>query len=182
MRHATPATHRQVQVLVRRGARDDRSPLVTHREPKPADGTLCLGCDAVFIRKTWRRRLLSPATYLAAPRDLCPACRQVFHHEAYGEVSIQGPLPADTRAAVLKRIRNVAVRAAFTQPERRLVAIEGGDGGFQVFTTSQKLAHRIAAELRKAFGGRVTYSWSDRGGRLLARWRPSDHGKPGGGP
>ena len=141
MRHATPATHGQVQIPVRRGSRNDR-----------------------------------------APRDLGPACRPVFHHEAYGEVSVQGPLPADTRAAVLQRVRNVATRAAFTQPQRRLVAIEGGDGGFQVFTTSQKLAHRIAAEPRKAFGGRVSYAWSDRGGRLLARWHAADHHKTGGGP
>ncbi|MBV8356385.1 MAG: hypothetical protein JO189_00400, partial [Deltaproteobacteria bacterium] len=38
-----------------------------------------------------------------------------------------------------------------------------------VLTTSQKLAHRLAHELKKAFGGRVTYNWSDDG-TLLAHW------------
>jgi hypothetical protein len=32
-----------------------------------------------------------------------------------------------------------------------------------VLTTSQKLAHRLAHELKKAFGGGVTYAWSDDG-------------------
>jgi hypothetical protein len=41
----------------------------------------------------------------------------------------------------------------------------------EVLTTSQKLAHRLAHELEKAFGGRTHYAWSDRDGRLVANWR-----------
>ena len=43
------------------------------------------------------------------------------------------------------------------------------DNGLDVLTTSQKLAHRLAHELKKAFGGRITYTWSDDG-TLLAEW------------
>jgi hypothetical protein len=42
----------------------------------------------------------------------------------------------------------------------------------EVLTTSQKLAHRIATELRKAFGGRTTFEWSHDDGSLLALWEP----------
>lgn len=42
--------------------------------------------------------------------------------------------------------------------------------GLDVETTSEKLAHRIVAELQKAFRGKASYSWSDRDGRLMARW------------
>jgi hypothetical protein len=38
-----------------------------------------------------------------------------------------------------------------------------------MLTTSQKLAHRTARELRKAFGGRTTYTWADDG-LLTATW------------
>jgi hypothetical protein len=38
-----------------------------------------------------------------------------------------------------------------------------------VLTTSQKLAHRLAHELKKALGGRVAYNWSDDG-TLFATW------------
>jgi hypothetical protein len=40
-----------------------------------------------------------------------------------------------------------------------------------VLTTSQKLAHRIARELQKAFGGRARYTWSDQNGSLTAIWQ-----------
>jgi hypothetical protein len=39
-----------------------------------------------------------------------------------------------------------------------------------VVATSQKLAHRIVYELRKAFRGRATYAWSADDGSLLATW------------
>ena len=40
----------------------------------------------------------------------------------------------------------------------------------EVLTTSQKLAHRIVHELRKAFRGRAYYIWSADDGSLLATW------------
>lgn len=36
----------------------------------------------------------------------------------------------------------------------------------EMLTTSQKFAHRIAHELKKAFGGKTSYAWSDRDGPL----------------
>jgi len=71
---------------------------------------------------------------------------------------------------VRRRIGNVAARAAFTQPERRVSSLERQGDELEVITTSQKLAHRIAHELKKAFGGRVSYAWSDDG-TLFATWQ-----------
>ena len=68
------------------------------------------------------------------------------------------------------RARNVAARAAYTQPERRILSFRTRTG-LEVPTTSQKLAHRIARELEKAFHGRASLSWSDRDGRLTATWK-----------
>jgi hypothetical protein len=65
--------------------------------------------------------------------------------------------------------RTLLKRASKTQPERRLVSVDVRDGEVEVLTTSQKLAHRLAHELKKAFGGRVAYNWSDDG-TLLAHW------------
>ena len=59
-----------------------------------------------------------------------------------------------------------------TQPERRIVSIdtiESDGDALEVLTTSQKLTHRIAHELKKALGGRTSYSWSDDG-TLFATW------------
>jgi hypothetical protein len=47
-----------------------------------------------------------------------------------------------------------------------------------VLTTSQKLAHRIAHELKNVFGGRTAYNWSDDG--TLFAIRELEKGKPKG--
>lgn len=71
---------------------------------------------------------------------------------------------------VRRRIANVAARAAFTQPERRVVSVRVEGEDLEVLTTAQELAHRIVHELQKAFGGRAAYAWSDRDGSLRAVW------------
>ena len=58
-------------------------------------------------------------------------------------------------------------------PDAQYRRFERRREGLEVLTTSQKLAHRIAAELEKAFGGRTTFRWTDREGALDATWRPS---------
>jgi hypothetical protein len=69
-------------------------------------------------------------------------------------------------------MENVARHGLKTQPERRIVSIDAikSDGdALEVLTTSQKLTHRIAHELKKVFGGRTSYNWSDDG-TLYATW------------
>ena len=108
-----------------------------------------------------------------AAEATCPACRQVAAVRGYGEVDIPGPIPPELQDSIRRRARNVARRAAFTQPERRLVQVRGDGSGITIVATSQKLAHRIAHELQKAFGGHATYAWSDQDGALRARWDPN---------
>jgi ribosome-associated translation inhibitor RaiA len=57
---------------------------------------------------------------------------------------------------------------------RRIVSFERRGEGLEVLTTSQKLAHRIASQLKRSFGGTVTYAWSDRDGELYATWQRED--------
>jgi hypothetical protein len=94
----------------------------------------------------------------------------VAQQEGQGRLLIGGAAVAQNRSSIEQRIQNVAKRASKTQPERRLVSVDEQDGQLEVLTTSQKLAHRLAHELKKAFGGSVAYNWSDDG-TLLARWQ-----------
>jgi len=167
-----------VRALVRAGSKSDRSPAVAHEGLAVHDRTVCAGCGAVFTRKTWRQspRRLRAAVTQGAVRGLCPACRQVGSGRAFGRVMLEGSYVAGHADELVRRIRNVAARAAFTQPERRLVEVVARGSALEVLTTSQKLAHRLARELAKAFHGTVSYRWSDRDGRLLAVWRRDDEG------
>jgi NMD protein affecting ribosome stability and mRNA decay len=158
------------RALDRRGVRDDKNPAVAHkvhlREP-----SACQICGSVYLRKTWRhdhpvtRQLMDEAQWTE-----CPACKQARREEGFGKVILRGSYLDEHEDAIRRRIAHVADRAEFTQPLHRIAAIGRERDGLEVITTSQKLAHRIAHELHKAFHGETRYSWSDRDGALLAIW------------
>jgi NMD protein affecting ribosome stability and mRNA decay len=158
------------RALARVGVRDEKGPHVARKIPAPHEPTVCARCGAVFLRKTWRHNhALNEDQIEHSQWGFCPACVQVAKEEGQGRVIIHGAEAGRNEEAIRQRIENVAKRAAKTQPERRIVDIAASGGGLEVLTTSQKLAHRVAHELKKAFGGRVTYTWSDDGS-LLATW------------
>ena len=161
----------RARTMAERRTRSHQTP-VSHGPASSPDLTCCERCGLVFWRKTWRRsrRRTTHALLSGAAWGLCPACRQADTGQAFGRVLLMGELSAAQREELVRRVRNVCRRAAFTQPQRRLLDTRSVNGGLEVLTTSQKLAHRVAHEIQKAFGGHVTYAWSDRDGRLLARW------------
>jgi NMD protein affecting ribosome stability and mRNA decay len=165
-------TKSRIRSLSRRGTRSTKSPAVAQKGLEPRTGTVCQRCGAQFSRRTWRRdRPLTHARLAAATWGTCPGCAQARGGEYHGRVLLRGGWVRTNEDAVRRRIANVAARAGATQPERQLVSV-GPDGeGLEVLTTSQKLAHRIVTELKKAFRGRASYSWSGRDGSLEATWR-----------
>jgi NMD protein affecting ribosome stability and mRNA decay len=159
-----------IRSLNRKATRDDMSPPVARKTKTPAEPAICDRCGAVFVRKTWRRNHhLSAKALDHVSWAVCPACEQLSHGEGQGKVVISGSYSDAELDAIRRRIDNVALRAGRTQPERRIVAIEPAGEALEVITTSQKLSHRIAHELKKAFGGHASYKWSDDG-TLLATW------------
>jgi NMD protein affecting ribosome stability and mRNA decay len=135
---------------------------------------VCARCGAVFLRKTWRHNHNLTEELLMRRRwGFCPACDQVSQQEGQGRLIIRGTGLAANRALIRNRIENVARQAMATQPERRIVSIDAieskNEKALEVLTTSQKLTHRIAHELKKVFGGRTAYNWSDDG-TLFAVW------------
>jgi NMD protein affecting ribosome stability and mRNA decay len=135
---------------------------------------ICDRCGAVLLNRTWRARRVTSALLARASWRTCPACRQFAGGEYFGRVSIRGGFVGPNEAAIRRRVRNVEQRARFTQPERRLVAADRERSGLEVLTTSQRLAHRIVKELKKAFRGRASYHWDERDGSLYAVWQ-RDH-------
>jgi NMD protein affecting ribosome stability and mRNA decay len=136
-----------------------------------AEPSACERCGAIFSRRVWRQgRKVTHAFLDRARWTTCPACTQTRGATGCGRVVIRGPYAREHEAAIRRRIDNIGARAAYTQPERRLSSIERTQDTLEVLTTSQKLAHRIARELKKAFGGRASYAWSDDG-TLFATWQ-----------
>jgi RNA polymerase subunit RPABC4/transcription elongation factor Spt4 len=157
--------------LDRRGTRSDMSPPVAQKQRAPEDPSVCDVCGSIYTAKTWRRNRALPAKLInAAAWTICPACKQAKSGEYFGRVLVRGSNASSNLEAIRARIANVERRAEFTQPERRIVSSKWDGVTLEVLTTSQKLAHRIARELQKAFGGRARYTWSDQDGALTAVW------------
>jgi NMD protein affecting ribosome stability and mRNA decay len=104
---------------------------------------------------------------------ICPACKQVESQEYFGRVLLRGAYLEANEDAIRQRIENVTEQGRKMQPQRRLVSIDRDAEGLEVLTTSQKLAHRIVAELKKTFRGRASYFWADDGS-LYATWQRDD--------
>jgi NMD protein affecting ribosome stability and mRNA decay len=159
-----------IRSLDRRGTRSSMSPPVAQKERTPEDPSVCDICGSVYTAKTWRRNRPLPTRLVnAAGWTTCPACKQAKSGRYFGRVLVRGSKA--NLEAIRARIANVERRAEFTQPERRIVASKWDGETLEVLTTSQKLAHRIARELQKAFGGRARYTWSEHDGALTAVWQ-----------
>lgn len=157
---------------VRRGSKTKKVAPPSKRLGAPPDPAVCVRCGSVYRRKTWRAGERALTTLQKGISfTVCPACRQAREGEYFGRLTLRGAFPAEREEEIRRRIKNVEARAQFTQPERRVVSIEKTAGALQILTTSQKLAHRIAKEMVKLFGGNASYSWSDRDGALDAVWQ-----------
>jgi len=132
---------------------------------------VCERCGAVYAAKTWRAGDRTAKTPISGVRwTVCPACRQVAEGEYFGRVVIRGEFAAAHEEELRTRVQGVAARAAYTQPERRIVSMDRTEDGLEVLTTSQKLAHRIVRSLMKGFGGGTEYHWTEPRGELFAVW------------
>ncbi len=158
-----------IRSMNRRGSRSEKSPPVA-RKKAFRDPSVCDRCGAVYTDKTWRRgRQLAQSLMDKAAWVKCPGCSQAEAGQYHGRVLIERG--GANSGAVSARIANVERRAQIQQPERRIVSSKWLGDTLEVLTTSQKLAHRIAREIEKAFKGTARFSWSDREGTLLARVR-----------
>jgi len=147
-----------IRSLDRRGTRSEKKPRVAIKAEPSTAPTVCEHCGAVFARRTWRRdHAVTHALLARAAWSTCPACRQVSRGEGFGRIVLSGGYVAANASAIRRRIANVAERAGFTQPERRIVSIESRAGALEVITTSQKLAtmHRAGSCYRER-DGRLT--------------------------
>jgi hypothetical protein len=159
-----------IRATNRSGAEDGKASPAERRTRRPVEPTVCNRCGAIFSRRVWRRdRVVTAALLDKAVWTECPACKQAESGEYFGRVLVRGDFAVKNEAAIRSRIQNVAERAEFTQPEHRVTSATREGDALEVLTTSQKVAHRIVHELKKAFRGRATYQWSDDG-TLFAVW------------
>jgi len=166
----TPGKGR-VRALVRRGSKSDRGPAVVRKTGGLRGVTMCERCGATYREKQWRRPAAEELRWpVGLAWTVCPACRQAEEEEYYGRVLIRGQAAERDEEAIRRRVENVAKRATWTQPLRRVLSVQRQGEDLEILTTSQKLAHRIVRSLVSAFGGTPAYGWSEDDGELRAVW------------
>jgi NMD protein affecting ribosome stability and mRNA decay len=166
----TPRGKGLIRSLNRGFTRTNKRRPVEASAGRPTEPSVCDRCGAVFRARVWRRdRPVSGALLARARWVRCPACEQSTSETGFGRVVIRGAYALAHEPTIRRRLANVASRAAWTQPERRISAVDRHGDVLEIITTSQKLAHRIVHELRKLYRGRASYAWSDDG-TLFATW------------
>jgi hypothetical protein len=159
-----------IRSLNRSSTRSNKLRPAEARRGRLSEPSVCERCGALFSGRVWRKPATgSPALLARAHWTRCPACVQTSRDEYLGRILLRGRYLETHVGELTARIRNVVAHASAIQPERRMVSFAAQGPALEVLTTSQKLAHRIAHELKKAFGGRTTYAWADDG-VLTATW------------
>jgi hypothetical protein len=161
-----------IRATNRKGTRSGKAAPAERQSGRLSEPAVCERCGSVFSRRAWRRAKVTDALLKSATWTQCPACKQAARGEYFGRVVICGSYALEHEDAIRRRIVSVEARAQFTQPQRRIVSAQRDGTVLEVLTTSQKLAHRIVNELKKAFRGRAIYKWSDDGS-LYAVWQRS---------
>ncbi len=139
----------------------------------PADNAFCVRCGAVYHNKRWS--LQDMETPLRSAKGisgvLCPACQKIRDGFARGFVSLKGSFVKNHGEEIRNLIHNKEKRALYHNPLERIITIKETGEGMEVTTTTEKLAQRLGAMLKKAYKGDLEYKWSE--GVKLARvsWR-----------
>ena len=169
-------TNAKSKALIRAQARAGTSTGKTRRAEsggRPPEPSICERCGAVFRRRVWRAGLpVSDALLAKATWITCPACIQRRDGTYVGCVRILCGSPFAQEELIRRRVENVGAQAEAAHPEHRIVSIDRDGDAIEVLTTSQKLAHRVAHEIKELLNGEVTYRWSDDGS-LFATWAPT---------
>jgi len=119
---------------------------------------ICPACHAILKDESW---FVDEALYRqldgqpGVRPSLCPGCLRVVRGRYEGEVVLQSPLLALTKAAALQLIGQEELRAHRANPMSRVTAVEDRGDEITVLTTTTILAERIGRVFRRMFDGRL---------------------------
>ena len=128
---------------------------------------LCESCGAVYYKKHWHHnleRLNSPEVKSVSDvgkKDtsvkflLCPACAMIKNKQYEGRIIIQN-VPKQIQKELEELILGYGKRAYDRDPMHRLIEVnkntsDGGKNVWQVTTTENQLANKLAKKIKSAF-------------------------------
>jgi NMD protein affecting ribosome stability and mRNA decay len=165
----TPATQapRGTDQRQRTGFQDNPHHDPYQAKTKVREPAVCTGCGALFHRGRWTR----DAAPEGASAVECPACHRIRDRQPAGYVTLSGALTDDTRAELVRLVRNVEKHEGREHPLNRIMAIEQDADRVLVTTTDTHLPQRIGEALRHAHQGQLEIVYAHDEYTVRVTWR-----------
>ena len=143
-------------------------------EPGPS-GATCSRCGAVYYNKRWYRSAADlperDTTIAFATSLLCPGCQRVVEKNPGGYVSFSGRFLREHTDEIRNLINREVGKAKGFNPLDKIISWENTPEGFEITTTSKKLAQRLGRAVQKAYDGDFEMSRSKRNELFRGSWR-----------
>jgi NMD protein affecting ribosome stability and mRNA decay len=137
-------------------------------------GTTCSRCGAVYYNKRWYASASDlpekPQTIALPSNLLCPGCQRVRDRHPEGYVSFSGRFLHEHREEIVNLIQRELEKAKGFNPLEQVIQWEETSGGFQITTTTKKLAQRIGRAVQKAYDGKIEIKRSERNELFRVFW------------
>jgi NMD protein affecting ribosome stability and mRNA decay len=157
---------------IRRNIENYGDPYIT--QAGRAEVRMCSVCEAVYYDQRWYLKNQVDTKKLRGQEihyTVCPACRKTRDRSPGGIVHLSGDFILQHKDDIMNLIRNEGDRAMAINPLERIIDIEGNGAGYNVLTTNERLAQRVGKALHRAYGGDVTYKWSEDNKLARVVWR-----------
>ena len=124
---------------------------------------ICSECGSFYFNKRWYKDdemlegLVKKQEFVYSK---CPACRKKRDNYPQGIVSLKGNFFGEHKDEIMRLVANEEKKAMGFNPLERIIKITIDSYSAVITTTTEKLAQRIGRSVKKAYSGKVEYSWS----------------------
>ncbi|MDP3947433.1 MAG: NMD3-related protein [bacterium] len=122
--------------------------------PKGAKGVVFCGtCNIAYYKKAWHHNLRHFKSFekdVPVVFRLCPACTMIKNKQFEGRVTLLY-VPAKYQQEVERLVRAYGERAYQRDPLDRVIGIKKMKDGFEVTTTENQLAQKLARKVQETF-------------------------------
>ena len=138
---------------------------------KPAVGTVCPDCGAVYDKGRWQ---WSPKPDRPSHEELCAACKRIRDKLPAGVVTLRGEAALLHKQELLHLAQHQEEAEKSEHPLNRIMGVKEDSGGIIIETTDIHLPRRIGEAVRRAFHGELESHFEQDGYFVRVTWTPPD--------
>jgi NMD protein affecting ribosome stability and mRNA decay len=139
---------------------------------KPAEGTVCPGCGAVYGKGRWQ---WSSKPDRRSHEELCPACKRIRDKLPAGVVALRGESALRHKQELLQLAQHQEEAEKGEHPLNRIMGVKEDDQGIVIETTDIHLPRRIGEAVKRAFHGELETHFEQDGFFVRVNWKPPNH-------